>query len=288
MSDSQKVAPEPQYPDVRHAAEARRLRMQGALIADALGDLILCPLDTSRTDLRILDSATADGHFLTLVRERLAHPESAELIGTDIAAFPPLDLPDNITLERQDILKPWPEKWEGHFDFVHQRTALAVTGGKERAVEVVRRLIGLTKPGGWIQVVDGALMTGEIAEGDKAVVKLFKLLSQLLIRIGMSITLGVLTADILKEAGEGLLRNIGERQGVSALGKGAASEELEEMGYAELTGIHHGLVLILKGLPEEERPVTLEQAEGLLPEVLREAQAGECEMTWYAAWGQRI
>ncbi|KAL6901131.1 hypothetical protein GGI43DRAFT_433868 [Trichoderma evansii] len=288
MSDSQKIAPEPRYPDVRHAAEARRLQMQGALIADALGGLILCPIDMSRTNLRILDSATADGHFLTLVRGQLDHPESAELIGTDIAAYPPLDLPDNITLEIQDILKPWPEKWEGHFDFVHQRTALAVTGGKERAVEAVRRLIGLTKPGGWIQVVDGALMIGEIAEGDKAIVKLFKLLGQVLVRVGMSIRLGVLTAEILKEAGEGLLHNLGERQGVSALGKGAASEELEEMGYAELTGIHRSFMLILEGMPEEERPMTLEQAEGLLPEILKEAQAGECEMTWYAAWGQKI
>lgn len=115
-----KSIPEPRYPDYRHAAEARRLRMQGSLVVDALGgSLLLCPLDVEIPDLRILDSATADGHFLTLVRDQLAHPESAELVGTDIAPFPPLDLPDNITLEKQDVLQPWPQKWESYFDLVH-------------------------------------------------------------------------------------------------------------------------------------------------------------------------
>ncbi|UKZ83280.1 hypothetical protein TrVFT333_011087 [Trichoderma virens FT-333] len=288
MSGPQKLAPEPRYPDVRHAAEARRLRIQGGLIADALSGIILCPLDTSRPGLRILDSATADGHFLTLVRKQLAHQETAELIGTDIAAYPPLELPDNITLERQDILKPWPEKWEAHFDFVHQRTALAVTGSMERAVESVRRFIGLIKPGGWIQIVDGTLITGEMAEGDKAFAKLFKVLTQCMVGVGLDVTLGISTAEILKRAGDGLLRNIGEKQGVSPLGKGAASKELEEMGYEELRGIHSGCVLVLKGMSEEERPIALEEVEGLLPEILREAQAGECQMRWYAAWGQKI
>ncbi|KAK4072274.1 hypothetical protein Trihar35433_4338 [Trichoderma harzianum] len=288
MSDSKKPAPDPRYPDIRHVAEAHRLRSQGALIIDALGGIILCPLDTSRTDLRILDSATADGHLLTLIRKQLAHPESAELIGTDIADYPPLDLPENITLEKQDILKPWPEKWDAHFDFVHQRTGLAVTGGMERAVETVRRLIELIKPGGWIQLVDGALIENKIAEDDKAWVKRFKVLSQCVSLVGLDTTLGVSTAEILKRAGEGLLRNIGEKQGVSPLGKGASSKELEELGYVELKGMHSGCVTMLKGMPEDKRPMALEQVEGLLPEVLREAQAGECEMKWYAAWGQKI
>ncbi|KAL7954465.1 hypothetical protein V8C34DRAFT_319825 [Trichoderma compactum] len=278
MSDSQEPTPDPRYPDIRHAAEARRLRSQGALIIDALGGIILCPLDTSRTDSRILDSATADGHLLTLIRKQLAHPESAELIGTDIADYPPLDLPENITLEKQDILKPWPEKLEAHFDVVHQRTGLAVTGGMERAVETARRFIELIKPGGWIQLVDD----------DKAWVKLFNVLSQCVTLVGLDTSLGVSTADILKRAGEGLLRNIGEKQGVSPLGKGAASKELEELGYVELKGMRNGCVTMLKEMPKDKRPMALEQVEELLPGVLREAQAGECEMKWYAAWGQKI
>ncbi|KAL7913954.1 hypothetical protein GGI35DRAFT_475795 [Trichoderma velutinum] len=288
MSDSQMLTSDPRYPDIRHAAEARRLRSQGALIADALGGIILCPLDTSRTDLRILDIATADGHLLTLIRDQLAHPESAELIGTDIADYPPLDLPENITLEKQDVLKPWPEKWEAHFDFVHQRTALAVTGGMKRAVETVRRYIELIKPGGWIQLVDGALIDNEISENDKAWVKMFKVLSQCVTLVGMDTKLGVAAAEILKRAGEGLLHNLGEKQGVSPLGKGAASKELEELGYVELKGMHSGCLTLVKGVPEDKRPMTLEQIEGLLPEILKEAQAGECEMKWYAAWGQKI
>jgi hypothetical protein len=280
---------EPQYPDYRHAAEARRLRMQGALALDALGgNLLLCPLDLSRPGLRILDSATADGHFLTVVWDQLAHPESAELVGTDIAPFPPLDLPDNITLAKQDILQPWPEKWEAYFDFVHQRTALAVTGGMEGAVAAVKRLVGLIKPGGWIQLVDGSVIAGNIAEGDKAFVKLLKVIWRALTRIGMNPTLGASTAEILRRAGEGSLQNLGEKQGVSVLGKGAATAELEEMGYEQLRGLHNACMSLLKGMPEEERPITLEQLEGLLTDLLREAEDGDSQMTWYAAWGQKI
>ncbi|KAL6856543.1 hypothetical protein J3F83DRAFT_769709 [Trichoderma novae-zelandiae] len=276
MSTSQSQAPEPQYPGLHNAAEARRLRIQGSIVVDALGgSLILCPLDTSRKGLRILDSATADGHFLTLVRKQLAHPETAELVGTDIADYPPLDLPDNI-------------KWEAYFDFVHQRTALAITGDMDRAVDTVRRLIALLKPGGWIQLVDGCVMRGEIEEGDKPFAKLLKLIGLCTARLGMDTTLGGSTAEILKRAGEGVLRDMGERHGVSVLGKGAASKELEEMGYEEVKDIHGVAVRLLQNMPEEERPMTLEQVEKLGREVLREADAGECTMTWYAAWGQKI
>ncbi|KAM0251444.1 hypothetical protein ACHAQJ_008195 [Trichoderma viride] len=280
---------EPKYPDYRHAAEARRLRMQGALVIDALGgNLVLCPLDLSHPGLRILDSATADGHFLTVIRGQLADPESAELVGTDIAPFPPLDLPDNITLAKQDILQPWPEKWEAYFDLVHQRNALSVTGGMEGAVAAVKRFIGLIKPGGWIQLVDGSVMTGELAEGDKAVVKLLKVTGWALTRLGLNPTLGASTAEILRRAGEGSLQNLGERQGVSALGKGAATAELEEMGYEQLRGLHNACMSLLKGMPQEERPITVENFEGLLTDLLREAREGDSQMTWYAAWGQKI
>ncbi|KAL7823177.1 hypothetical protein V8C26DRAFT_435428 [Trichoderma gracile] len=289
MSQSQDQAPDPQYPDFHDAAEARRLRVQGHLAVNALGgNLILCPLDTSSKGLRILDSATADGHFLTLVREQLDHPETAELIGTDIAELPPLEMPSNITLTKQDILRPWPEKWEAYFDFVHQRTALSVTGDMERAVDAVRRLIALLKPGGWIQIVDTTLPLGEVEEGDKAFVKLLKLIAWSAARLGLNLTLSKSTTEILKRAGDGVLRNIGERQSVSILGKGADSKELEEMGYEELEGMHRAAIMHLQDMPEEERPMTFEELEMLWREVLREAEAGECSMPWYAAWGQKI
>ncbi|TFB01966.1 hypothetical protein CCMA1212_005740 [Trichoderma ghanense] len=230
MSKSKNPPPDPQYPDVDDAAEARRLQRQGSIAVD---------------DLRILDNATADGHFLTLVRKQLHHPETAELVGTDIADFPPLELPENITLAKQDVLKPWPDKWETYFDFVHQRTALSIAGDVDRAVGTIWRLIALLKPGGWIQIVDTCLMLGEIKE-----------------------------AEILRRAGEGLLRDIGEKQGVSVLGKGAASKELEEMGYEEVKGMYRAGIMYLQNMPQEQRPMTLQQLDLLWRDVLRGGEVG--------------
>lgn len=157
----------------------------------------------------------------------------------------------------------------------------------EEAVAAVKRLIGLVKPGGWIQLVDGSVITGGLAAEDKAMVKLLKVTRQCLARVGLNATLGASAAEILKKAGDGLLQNLGQRQGISILGKGATSEELEEMGYEQLKGLHNACVSLLKGMPEEQRPMTLEQLQEFLPNLLREAQDGQSQMTWYAAWGQR-
>lgn len=52
----------------------------------------------------------------------------------------------------QDINKPWPKEWEGSFDLVHQRLALAAGGsGGEQALQY---LAALVKPGGWIQLIE--------------------------------------------------------------------------------------------------------------------------------------
>jgi hypothetical protein len=49
--------------------EASRLAKQHDVIKDAMGGLILAPIDLSRSGLRILDSGTADG----MLRNPFAH-----------------------------------------------------------------------------------------------------------------------------------------------------------------------------------------------------------------------
>jgi hypothetical protein len=49
-----------------NSSETQRLRMQPDIVKDAMGgDLIAAPFDLSGTQLRILDSATADGKSLS-------------------------------------------------------------------------------------------------------------------------------------------------------------------------------------------------------------------------------
>lgn len=77
-------------------------------------------------------------------------------MGTDImeAYFPPTsEWPRNLTLEIQSITKPWPSEWHNKFDLVHQRFALPAAG-KDGVNNALMGLVGLVKPGGWIQLVE--------------------------------------------------------------------------------------------------------------------------------------
>lgn len=155
--------PKDKYPGPRNTPEALRLHAQHDLACHALGGLILCLVDTTRPRLQILDSDTSDGHLLSSLIPLLPNPETRTLIGTDIAPFPPpKDLPSNIILQKQNILEEWPKDWEETFDFVHQRAELSNARTFKIGVDVVKRLIGLTKKGGYIQLVDGITLTGPI------------------------------------------------------------------------------------------------------------------------------
>ncbi|KAH6657436.1 hypothetical protein BKA67DRAFT_555263 [Truncatella angustata] len=140
--------------------EAKRLRNQHDVIKDAMGGLVLAPVDFSASPLKILDSATADG---TWIRDlAAAYPDvKHEFIGIDInpAEFP-AEPPGGTTYQVHDINKPWPEEWAGHFDFVHQRLVLVSAGARQE--QALHSLGALVKPGGWIQVIEA---TNELPEG---------------------------------------------------------------------------------------------------------------------------
>ena len=137
--------PTDKYPGPRDASEAVRLRAQHDLCKAAHGGLVQCPIDLSRPNLRILDSGTADGYWLYDLLQENPALKTAELIGTDIAPFKEgtFERPSNIKLMRQDMLAEWPKEWEGSFDFVHQRNAMANTGNWETGVQTMRKLIKL-------------------------------------------------------------------------------------------------------------------------------------------------
>ncbi|KAK5374877.1 hypothetical protein LTR20_001168 [Exophiala xenobiotica] len=117
-----KSSVKPNYPGPRDLSETKRLKAQSDLVTAAFGGLVLCPVDLTASDLRVLDSGTADGLFLRQLRSMLAYPDSATLIGTDIAPLEQnVDKPDYIEWHKQDINADWPEVWQGTFDFVHQR-----------------------------------------------------------------------------------------------------------------------------------------------------------------------
>ncbi|KAK7902721.1 hypothetical protein LTR67_002367 [Exophiala xenobiotica] len=105
-----KSSVKPNYPGPRDLSDTKPLKTQSDLVTAAFDGLVLCPVDLTASDLRVLDSRTADGLFLRQLRSMLAYPDSATLIGTDIAPFEQnVDKPDYIEWHKQDINADWPE-----------------------------------------------------------------------------------------------------------------------------------------------------------------------------------
>ncbi|KZF23921.1 S-adenosyl-L-methionine-dependent methyltransferase [Xylona heveae TC161] len=153
------------YGGPRHKVEYDRLRAQHELVkAEMGGKLLLCPADLSRPDLRVLDSATAEGTWLVDLATTV--PSSATLIGTDISAqhfLPPADRPANVELSLHSIFDTWPAHLQEYFDVAHQRFVLSVCPNDDAGVDAVKKLFACVKPGGWIELHEGDMQS--IREG---------------------------------------------------------------------------------------------------------------------------
>ncbi|KAK4153863.1 S-adenosyl-L-methionine-dependent methyltransferase [Chaetomidium leptoderma] len=147
------------YRAPRTRVEYDRLSTQHELIKAAMGgQLLRCPVNLSRPDLRVLDSGTAQALWPLDVARTV--PATATLVGTDIAPQhfpPPEERPANLTLLQQSIHDPWPAEMRGSFDAVHQRFVLAACPSADAARAAVAGLWGCVRPGGggWMELHEG-------------------------------------------------------------------------------------------------------------------------------------
>ncbi|KAJ3118152.1 hypothetical protein HK100_000667, partial [Physocladia obscura] len=107
--------------------------------------------------VKVLDVGCAKGFWLESVR--MANP-FGEYHGVDIAenlaSEPEKSGQNNITIKFGNVLERLPYE-DNAFDYVHQR--LLVLGmPKERFPDALRELIRVTKPGGWIELVESDMM----------------------------------------------------------------------------------------------------------------------------------
>jgi trans-aconitate methyltransferase len=99
---------------------------------------------------RVADIGTGTGIFLEQLR--IQFPEMT-LHGFDIstALYPaPSTLPSQISLRQLDIKQPVPEELQGQYDVVHVQMLAAGMLPSEWEL-VVRNVVLLLKPGGWLQ-----------------------------------------------------------------------------------------------------------------------------------------
>lgn len=115
--------------------------------------LVFAPVDFTISNLRILDSCTSDGYWLRDLQDDVDKDHKHSFFGVDIddTRFPS-NLPQGVTLQVQDVNKPWPSEWKKSFDLVHMRFGILAAGSTPHAV--IDSLLSLVKPGGWFQSVE--------------------------------------------------------------------------------------------------------------------------------------
>ncbi|KAF2711260.1 methyltransferase GliN [Pleomassaria siparia CBS 279.74] len=208
----------------RQAAEFHRYRVQHALHRSEFnGSMIEAPLPKDRP-INILDSATGEGIWMI---EEAANYPNATFLGTDIeiAGFEEhKDLPDQVSFRQQSVLDPWPRNDHERFDLVHQRYGFTnVPIGT--CPGVVRHLLELVRPGGYIQLVDADLMGFERGEGHAGMTAMMDFMSQFFAQGGMDPSSGPKLEAWLKAAG---VEDVTTRPLSFGMGKAAKTQQLAE------------------------------------------------------------
>ncbi|KAL2815034.1 S-adenosyl-L-methionine-dependent methyltransferase [Aspergillus cavernicola] len=144
---------EGQYMIQTNSQSSARLNLQHYWVEETLGYL-LHPLIAVPEDARIADIATGTGIWPISLSRRV--PSTVQIDGFDITddQFPPSDwLPPNVSLRILDILKRVPEELKGQYDVVCIRYFGVLIRNNDPEF-VLRNLVDMLKPGGYIQWVE--------------------------------------------------------------------------------------------------------------------------------------
>lgn len=288
--------------------EVERLDLQHRCIHDANPQFVYAPLDLSKGGYRILDQATGSGkptipflshdpHFVVFnflqcaiadnvvagiwIRDaREAAGADNEWVGTDIEAqWFPKEMPADTTYQRQSMTEPWPQEWIESFDLVHSRMALPGVGVTPLE-NAVKNLIGLVKPGGWIQLVEMEWNDWKMGpEGTilrNAIKELFTTVSA-----GQGVDLREKLIPMFKEAG---LENIDYTIIKTPFGA-HASDKIRSASEASLFATAMGVSMTTKMLP----PISIprEQLDAMPQKALDEAKKEGWECQQFVLWAQK-
>lgn len=158
----------------RHQTEIDRLDVQHYALRAAVRGNHLAPLEQPAA---ILDVGSGTGQW---AYDLCAEFPEALVTGVDLVPGKADRRPGNHRFVKANVLHGLPFA-DGRFDFVHQRlmvTALPLTTWPD----VVRDLLRVTRPGGWIELVEGG---DQIEPRGPATGRLFELAAQLAAAYGL-------------------------------------------------------------------------------------------------------
>ncbi|HEX6818049.1 MAG TPA: class I SAM-dependent methyltransferase [Ktedonobacterales bacterium] len=255
--------------------EINRLDFQHFLFRFALKGNYAAPVTAPAN---ILDVGTGTGRW---AMELAALFPQANVIGLDVVPPPADDTPslgyglerrpDNYVYVQGNVLEglPFPD---ATFDFVHQRLLVAAIP-EARWPSVVAELLRVTKPGGWVELLEAIPAYGGPA---------MNLLHDWLVGVGLPRGVNIMATPqigaFLRAAGA---QNVVERELPMALGKwgGRAGSMMETNYYA----LHEGILARLLA----DQTTTAESFEATMQAARREIAQGRYVWPYFIAYGQR-
>jgi ubiquinone/menaquinone biosynthesis C-methylase UbiE len=175
--------------------EANRLDLQQLAMREYFGTNTFAPVIAPQ---RVLDVACGTGRWAMDVARQFPQ---AQVLGVDIAVPQPEYLakaeppPPNYTFQQGNALEPLPFP-DGTFDYVHMRFIFSAMP-LDRWPSVVRELVRVTAPGGWIELVEAASPNN----GGPALAQFAVWGQQLMGERGVDLSAGQQIGTFLREAG---------------------------------------------------------------------------------------
>jgi ubiquinone/menaquinone biosynthesis C-methylase UbiE len=252
--------------------EVSRLDFQHYMMRAALRGNYAAPIGNPDS---ILDVGCGTGRWAIEMAMQFPH---ANVIGIDVVlpsaeepAEPPAR-PANHTFLAGNILEglPFPDR---NFAFVHQRYMIGAIP-RDQWPPVVRELMRVTRPGGWVELVEAGTSEG----GGPALQTIDAWVASVLARRGLDIHLGRHLGAFLQEAGA---RNVTARHVPLPLGGyGGRMGNLVETDYFAAVSAMRAPVVAL-GISTEQ------DYENVVQAAREEVRQGRCVFPVYVVYGQR-
>lgn len=250
--------------------EINRLDFQHYMLRHTLQGNYAAPITNPRD---ILDVGSGTGRW---AMEMAALFPQANVLGVDITATQPDPtqgaIPENYAFTPGNILEglKFPD---ASFDFVHMRLLLFAIP-EARWPDVVRELARVTRPGGWVELVE----TGPQQHGGPAMDQLVDWITIASRRRGINPMLGPRIGELLGMAG---LATVTTRS--IALPVGAYGGRVGRLAETDVFGVVGGV----KGMVTSMGIATPEAYDSAMAQARQDLDRVQCALPFYIAFGQR-
>jgi ubiquinone/menaquinone biosynthesis C-methylase UbiE len=254
--------------------EINRLDFQHYMLRYALRGNFAAPVGSPAS---ILDVGSGTGRW---AMEMAAYFPDTNVVATDIvtpqaeaaAGAMPEQRPENYTFVPGNVLNGLTFA-DGSFDFVHMRLLLFAI--PETAwPKVVGELVRVTRPGGWIELVE----TGPQQSGGPAMDMIVQWITEASTRRGVNPLIGSRVADFLAGAG---VANVSKRDIMLPVGEYGG--RIGKMAETDIFGVMNGVkpLVTAQGIASDEAYTAA------LNQTRADINRYRCTLPFYVAFGQR-